>query len=436
MIGVHEPPFFRVPSGARVVVDIERDRPSNRRKYLIAGGIVLVLLGGTAALMRMKPAVTTIDRTLLTFDTVSVGDVIRDVRAPGTLVPEHIRIIVATTGGRVEALPLRPGAKVDAGTTIVQLSNTDVELSALQVQQQITQAYASMAQMRSFQQQERITQQGAVAQLRTQQLDADRTARVLDSLDRRQLSSKNEIAAAHERAQELSMRYALEQRRTEQTKASATEQMRLAQDQIDGLKRIQQAQQTRVTSMRVNAGESGQLQSLGSPQLELGQWVNSGIELARVAKSDRLKAVLHVPENLAKDVAVGQPTTVDTHDGVVPGHVISIDPAARGGTVTIEVSLEGPLPKGARADLTVDGAIQIERLAHVLHVGRPAYGAAEGVIRLFRVTPNTGEATRINVSVGKASVNDIVVLKGLARGDSVIISDMSQMLTDARVRLK
>ena len=418
------------------LVDIERDRPSNRRKYVIVGAVVAAVILGTAALTRLKPAVTTLERSKLTFDTVSIGDVIRDVRAPGTLVPEHVRIIVATTGGRVEALPLRPGASVQAGTTIIQLSNTDVELSALQVQQQITQAYASLAQMRSFQQQERITQQGAVAQLRTQHLDAERTARVLDSLDRRQLSSKNEIAAAHERAQEISMRYELEQRRAEQMKSSATEQLKLAQDQIDGLKRIQQAQQTRVTSMRVTAGESGQLQSLGSPQLELGQWVNSGIELARVAQSDRLKAVLRVPENLAKDVTVGQRTTVDTHDGVVPGHVISIDPAARGGTVTIEVSLEGPLPKGARADLSIDGAIQIERLSKVMHVGRPAYGAAESEVRLFRVVPNTGEATRVNVSVGKASVNDIVVLRGLSRGDSIIISDMSQMLTEARVRLK
>jgi HlyD family secretion protein len=417
-------------------VDIERDRPSNKRKYMIAGAVVLCVLAGTLALTRMRPAVTTLDRSKLTIDTVSVGDVIRDVRGPGTLVPEHVRIIVATTGGRVEALPLRPGAKVEAGATIVLLSNTDVELSALQVQQQITQAYASLAQMRSFQQQERITQQGAVAQMKTQHLDAERNARVLDSLDKRQLSSKNEIAAAHERAQEVSMRYDLEQRRSAQMQSSGAEQLKLAQDQIDGLKRIQAAQQTRVTSMRVTAGESGQLQSLGSPTLELGQWVNSGIELARVATSDRLKAVLHVPENLAKDVAVGQKTTVDTHDGVVPGHVISIDPAARGGTVTIEVSLEGALPRGARADLSIDGIIQIERLANVMHVGRPAYGAAESVIRLFRVTPNTGEAQRVNVDVGKASVNDIVVLRGLTRGDSVIISDMSQMLTETRVRLQ
>jgi HlyD family secretion protein len=417
-------------------MDIERDRPSNKKKYIIAGGVVAVLLAATLALSQLKAAVTTMDRAVLTFDTVAVGDMVRDVRAPGTLVPEHIRIIVATTGGRIESLPVRPGALVVAGTTIVQLSNTDVELAALQVQQQITQAHAALAQLRSFQQQERMTQQGTVAQLRTQHLDAERTARVLDTLDKGRLTTRNEVAAAHERAQEIAMRYELEQRRTEQLKSSAAEQLTLAQQQIDGLQRIQQAQQNRVASMRVTAGETGQLQSLGSPQLELGQWVNSGIELARVARSDRLKAVLHVPETQAKDVAVGQRATVDTRDGIVPGRVSSIDPASRGGTVTVEIALDGPLPKGARADLTVDGAIEIERLPNVMHLGRPAYGAAESVIRLFKVTPNAGEAIRLNVKVGKASVNSIVVVQGLAKGDSVIISDMSQMLTDARVRLK
>ena len=417
-------------------MDIERDRPSKRKNYIIAGAIAGGLVLATLALSRLKPAVTTLDRTLLTFDTVAVGDMVRDVRAPGTLVPEHIRIIVATTGGRVEALPVRPGAQVSAGATIVQLSNTDVELAALQVQQQITQSYAALAQLQSVQLQGRITQLGSVAQLRTQHLDAQRTARVLDSLDKGRLATRNEVAAAHERAQEVTMRYELEQRRTDDLKASDAEQVTLARQQIVGLQRIQQAQQTRVASMRVTAGESGQLQSLGSPQLELGQWVNSGIELARVARSDRLKAVLRVPENMAKDVVVGQRATVDTRDGIVPGRVASIDPASRGGTVSVEITLEGPLPKGARADVTVDGVIETEHLPNVLHLGRPAYGAAESVIRLFRVTPNSGEAMRVNVKVGKASVNSIVVLQGLAKGDSVIISDMSQMLTDTRVRLK
>jgi HlyD family secretion protein len=417
-------------------MDIERDRPSHKKKYILVGIGFAFLLGVTVALMRLKSAVTVMERGGLTFDTVSVGEMVRDVRGPGTLVAEHTRIIVASTGGRIEALPVHAGQTVSANTTIVLLSNADVELQALQVQQQLTQAYSALAQLKSFQQQQRITQQGTVAQLRTQHLDAERSARVLDSLDKGRLATRNEVEAAHDRAEEVAMRYRLEQRRVDEMKVADAEQVKLAEQQIAGLKEILQAQHDRVASMRVTAGESGQLQSLGSPQLEVGQWVNSGIELARVAQPGRLKAVLRIPETMAKDVMPGQRATIDTRDGFVLGRVTSIDPVSRGATVTVEVALEGPLPKGARADLTVDGAIEIERLRNVMYVGRPAYGAAESVIRLFKVTPNAKEAIRVNVTVGKASVNSIVVKQGLVRGDSVIISDMSQMLTDVRVSLR
>ncbi len=417
-------------------MDIERSRPPSRKKYIIAFVAIAVLVSGTIALTKMRSAVTTLDRTTMSFDTVTVGDMIRDVHAPGTLVAEHVRIIVASTGGRVEALPLRPGAEVTGGATIVQLSNADVELQALQIQQQLTQAYAALAQVKSIQQQQRITQLGVVAQLRTQKLEAERNAGVVDTLDSRRLTSRNEVAAAHDRALEAATRYGLEQRRAEEMKASDAEQVKLAEQQIAGLKGIVQAQQNRVSSMRVTAGEPGQLQSLGSPQLELGQWVNSGIELARVATPGRLKAVLRVPETLAKDVAIGQRATIDTRNGVMDGHVISIDPASRGATVTVEVALDGAVPKGARADIAVDGAIEIERLRNVMHVGRPAYGAQESVVRLFRIVPNTDDAIRVDVALGKASVNNIEIRTGLARGDSIIISDMSQMLTDQRVRLR
>jgi HlyD family secretion protein len=325
---------------------------------------------------------------------------------------------------------------VNAATTIVQLSNTDVELAALQVQQQLTQAYTGLSQLKSVQQQQRTTQLGTIAQLRTQKLDADRALAVADSLDARHLSSRNDIAAARDRAQELAVRYQLEQKRLADAEGADAEQLRLNEQQIDELKQILQEQRNRVASMRVTAGEPGQLQSLGSPQLELGQWVNSGIELARVAEPGRLKAVLRVPETFAKDVSRGQRARIDTHDGTVSGRVTSIDPVSRGATVSIEVALDGPLPKSAREDVSVDGAIEIERLDNVMHLGRPGYGAQESVIRLFKVIPNTGDAVRMNVTMGKASVNRIVVVRGLARGDSVIISDMSQLLTDARVRLK
>ena len=417
-------------------MDIERDKPRDKRKYFIAGGVSVLLLLGLYGISRLRPAETVMDRTVMTFDTVTVGDMVRDVRGPGTLVAEHTRIIVATTGGRVETLPVRPGAQVEAGTTIVQLSNSDVALSALQVQQQLTQAYANLAQLKSVQQQQSLSQQSTVAQLRTQKLEAERVARVVDTLANRKLTSRNEIDAAHERAQELATRYTIEEQRAAAMTRSDAEQIKLAEQQIDGLKRIVQEQQNRSTSMRVTAGEAGELQSLGNPRLELGQWVNSGIELARVSQPGRLKAVLRIPENLAKDVAIGQKGTIDTRDGFVTGSVTSVDPISREGSVTVEVSLDGELPKGARADLTIDGAIEIERLRNVVHVGRPAYGSAQSQVKIFKVIPNTGEAVRVDVMLGKASVNNVEVRNGLVRGDSIIISDMSLILGDERIKLR
>ena len=189
--------------------------------------------------------------------------------------------------------------------------------------------------------------------------------------------------------------------------------------------------------MRVTAGEAGQLLTLGNPQLELGQWVNSGIELARVAQPGRLKAVLRVPETQAKDVLPGQFATIDLHNnGIIKGHVMRTDPSSQAGTVTVEVALDGPIPAGARSDLSVDGTIEIERLKDVMYVGRPAYGQAESTVGLFKVERNNGYASRVNVKLGRASVNTIVVNNGLAVGDSVIISDMSTWDNTSRVRLK
>jgi multidrug efflux pump subunit AcrA (membrane-fusion protein) len=387
------------------------------------------------ALSRLRPAVPTLERRTLTFDTVTVGEMLREVRAPGTLVAEHTRIIVAVTGGRIEALPVQPGQNVGASTTVVELSNPDVERSALEVQQALTQAYASQAQLRSSLAQQRMTQLGVIAQLRTQSRDADRAAEVLDTLDKSRLAARNEVAAAHDRAAEYVTRYQLEQRRLTDLERAEAEQLRLYDEQIAGLRRIVAEQQRRVASMRVTAGEPGQIQTLGTPQLELGQWVNSGVELARVTQPGRLKAVLKIPDSQASELAVGQSATIDTHDGIIRGRVARIDPASRSGAVAVDVMLEGPLPRSARPDVSVDGAIVIERLHNVLHIGRPAYGGQESTVRLFRVVPNAGEALSVEAHFGRASVSTMEIRRGLVRGDSVIISDMSQFANDTRVRL-
>lgn len=417
-------------------MDIQRDPPMNRKRYVVAGAVTVLLIGATAGLSSLRPAQTSLDRTILAIDTVSFGELVREVRAPGTLLADHVRLVVAVTGGRVEALPVPLGAAVGPGTVVVRLSNGDVELGALQVQQQLTQAHSSLAQLKSRWAQDRISQQSLLAQLRTQRLDAERAARVLDSLDRRGLASRNELAGARERAQEIAVRSALEEHRLEEMRTSEAEQVRLAGQQVAGLEQILTEQRRRVSSLQVVAGEAGELQSLGSPKLELGSWVNSGIELARVSRSGRLKAVLRVPESQAKEIIPGQRANVDTHDGVVRGHVTSVDPLTRGGAVSVVVELDEAPPKGARADLGVEGSIEIERLPSLLRLGRPAYGQAGTVVRLFRIVPNTGEAERVDVQLGRTSVMMVEVLHGLARGDSVIISDMSPYITDSRVHLR
>jgi len=418
-------------------LDIKRDPPKKTKKY-IAGGVALVgVLVISSFISRLKPAAPPVERATLWIDTVKRGEMVRSVSAPGTLVPEHIRIIVATTSGRVETLPVRPGETVTPISTILTLSNPDLDLQTLQYQQQLMQSYAALAQLKTSLQQGLMTQEGAVAQLVTQYQKAERDATVVDSLNKKKLSSPNEVAAAHDLVSELKRRLDLERQRYTDLQASQKQQLDLQQDQINGLKQILQEQRNRVASMRVTAGESGQLLTLGNPQLELGQWVNSGIELARVAQPGRLKAVLRVPETQAKDVVPGQRATIDLHNnGIIEGHVMRTDPSSQAGTVTVEVALDGALPNGARSDLSVDGTIEIDRLKDVLYVGRPAYGQAESTVGLFRVEKGSGYASRTNVKLGRASVNTIEVVNGLAVGDSVIISDMSTWDNTSRVRLK
>jgi multidrug efflux pump subunit AcrA (membrane-fusion protein) len=418
-------------------LDIKREPPKKTKKYIAGGVVVVGVLVISAFITRLKPAAPPVERATLWIDTVKKGEMVRSVNAPGTLEPEHVRIIVATISGRVETLPVRPGVTVTPDETILTMSSPDEDLKTLQYQQSLTQAFSALAQLRTTLQQGLMTQEGVVAQLVTQFQNAIRTAAVADSLAKKDLASKNEIAAAHDQVSELKRRLELERQRYSDMESSQKQQLDLQQDQINNLKQIVKEQQNRVASMRVTAGESGQLLSLGNPQLELGQWVNSGIELARVAQPGRLKAVLRVPETQAKDVVTGQRATIDLHNnGIIEGHVMRTDPSSQAGTVTVEVALDGPLPNGARSDLSVDGTIEIDRLKDVLYVGRPAYGQAESTVGLFRVDKGTGYANRVNVKLGRASVNTIEVVNGLAVGDSVIISDMSTWDNTSRVRLK
>ena len=433
-------------------MDIPRPKPKKTlRNALVAAGIAVAAVA-TAALSRLEPAAPSVERATLWVDTVRRGPLVRQVRAPGTLVPEHVRLISALTAGRVEQLFVRPGSAVEAGTALLELSNPDVQLQLLEAERQLGAAEAALVSVRSGLEAGRMQQQAAVATVTSDYNAARRNAEVYETLDKKGMSSANEVAAARDKVRELAERRQLEQQRLALSRDALGRQLALEQANVARMRAVAQFQRERVAAMRVTAGEPGVLQAM---DLDFGQWVVPGQVLARVAQPGRLKAVLRVPETQAKDVALGQAVAVDTRTGsgaaeqragaavstggrtgVIPGRVIRVDPGVQNGTVAVEVALEGPLPPGARADLSVDGTVEIERLPDVLSVGRPAYGQPESTVGLFRLSADGTRAERVRVTLGRASVNAVEVVRGLNPGDRVIISDVSQYDAQDRLRIK
>jgi hypothetical protein len=385
------------------------------------------------ALRKLPTAAPSVDRATLWIDTVRKGTMVRNVRAPGTLVPEHVRIISALTAGRVEQKIAEVGTTVQPATPLLLLSNPDVELQALEADRALSQSEANLVSLRSSLATQRMQQQSTLATVRSQYNEAKRQVDVFEALDKKGLASANELARTRDNASELAARLKIEQERLALVERTVGEQMKLEEQNVQRLRGIAQFQHDRVNSLRVTAGEPGVLQDM---TLELGQWVQAGAPLARVAQPGKLKAVLRVPETQAKDIVVGQPVSVDTRNGLASGRVIRVDPSAVNGTVTVEVSLQGDLPKGARADISVDGTIEIDRLIDVVYVGRPAYGQAESTVGLFRLEPDGKTATRVQVQLGVGSVSTVEVKKGLQPGDKVIISDVSQWDAQDRLRIK
>ena len=414
-------------------MDIKRAPKPKTKKYVLGGAAIAGILIVTVAINRLEPASPTVERATLMIDSVRRGTMIREVHAPGVLTPEHVKIIAAVTAGRVEQLPLRAGVPVTPTTLLVELSNPDVQLQLLEAQRALTAAEGALITLRTSLKNQRLAQEATIATLRTQLADAKRQLDVVEALDKKGLASASEVAARRDAMRELSEREQLAEEQLKIMVESNEREIALQAAQVERLRSILQFQQSRVNSMMVMAGENGVLQEL---PLELGQWVNPGMILARVSQPGRLKAVLRVPETQAKDIAVGQPAKIDTRNGIVDGHVMRADLAAQNGTVTVEVALDGELPRGARPDLSVDGTIEIERLKDVLYVGRPAYGQAESTVGLFKLDPGGATATRVNARLGAASVNTIQVLGGLGVGDKVIISDMSAYDNPNKVRLK
>jgi hypothetical protein len=415
-------------------VDIKRAPPKKtKRNIMIAGGVVAAT-ALTVALSQLEARPPSVPQGELMIDSVVRGPLVINVRAPGTLVPEHIRYVVAVTSGRVEAKPLQPGATVERNTVLLEMSNPDVELEYLNAQSAVTDAERQLVDLKTNLQSGQLAQESQIATIKTNRAEALRQVELFQALDKKNLSSANEVKRAKDLAEELEARLVLEQRRLDVMVTSAKDQVRLAEENLQRLREIERFQATRRASMRVMAGDEGVLQSLATT-VELGQWVLAGQVLATVAQPGRLKAVLRVPETQANVIAVGQKAVIDTRNGMVPGRVIRADPSSQNGTVAVEVALEGSLPSGARADISVDGTIEITRLDNVLHVGRPAYGQPESTVGLFKLDPSGDEAQRVSVKLGRASVNTIEVVNGLQPGDRVIVSDMSRFDNANKVRI-
>jgi multidrug resistance efflux pump len=413
-------------------VDIPRARKSTPRKYVYGGVAAAVLLVATTALARMEPAAPKMDGASVWSDTVKRGTMLREVRGPGTLVPEQVRWISAVTAGRVEQILAQPGMTVNPGTPLLVLSNADVQRDALEAQRQLVGAEAERTSLGATLENQRLTQEAAVATVRAEQREAARQVSANRELAERGLISRMELQNSEDRAEELTSRLRVEEQRLRFLGESMRQQLAAQQSQIERLRGLATFQDGYVQSMRVNAGTDGVLREL--PQE--GQWVTPGSPLAVVVRPGRLKAQLRIPETQARDLVVGQPARIDTRNGIVNGRVSRIDPAVQEGSVTVDVALEGELPKGARPDLTVDGVIEIERIPDVLHIDRPAYGQAGGTIGMFKVEQGGRTAARTDVRLGRSSVNTVEVLSGLREGDVVILSDMTAWDRAQKVRLR
>ena len=420
-------------------MDIIRDtRPQRKRKKLIWSVVGISLLALTIFVPRLLPTASpSVDGATVWRDTVRFGTMIRQVRGPGTLIPEQMRWITAMTAGRIEEIISLPGTLVEEGSLIMSMSNPDVDMQLLTAQQQLSQARAARAQLRTTLQTQELTQRGTLATMRTLFIDAKRNYDTNQLLfdENPDLVAHADLDRSRELLTELELRLQIEQDRLAVMEGTAGEQLAAQEEQIERLGDMVRFNEERLASMQVRVPVSGVLAPLDIP-LQEGQWVQSGAMLSRVVVPGRLKAEIRITQTQAQDIVIGQVALIDTRTDTIIGTVTRIDPAVRNGTVTIDVTLPRDLPPSARPDLSVDGNVVIERLDDVTYVGRPTFGQANQRVSIFKMTADGKYADRITIQLGVSSVNDMQVLEGLEAGDVVILSDMSRWDGFDRVKIK
>jgi HlyD family secretion protein len=407
-----------------------------RRRTLIFATIGVAALALAAFfILRLKPALPTVERSAVWTDVVKRGLLIRQVRGPGSLVPreDRIRLIPAQTEATVVRIRVLPGAHVTADTVVMDLVDPQLQQELLDAQLQLKAAQADLLNTRARLQSDLMTQRAGAATVGADQAQAALQAQTDKSLYDLGVISGISYSASKGKADELNLRNDLEHQRLALNQAAIDTQLAVQQTKVDQAKAILALKQNQLDALNVRAGIDGVLVDLPH---QVGEHVDPGVTLAKVVQPDQLKASLKIAETQARDIQIGQPAEIDTHNGVIAGKVTRIDPAVQNGTVTVDVGLDGALPQGARPDLSVDGTIDLDRLADVLYVGRPALGNENSTISLFRLSPDGTTAVRVPVQVGRASVNSIQILEGLQPGDTVILSDMSRWDANDRLRME
>jgi HlyD family secretion protein len=417
-------------------MDIQR--PSNARakkiRRIAYGTVALILVVGvTIGLSRLRPAAPTVDKATVWSDEVKRGPMLREVHGLGTLVPEDIRWIAAQTDSRVDRWVLRPGAIVKPSSIIMELSDPTLSQTALDAELQLKGAQADLANLRVQVDSDLMNQKATEASVRSDYEQARMQHEVKEKLVKEGLEPELNERLTKVQSEQLAIRLQLEGERTKIAADSGKARIAAQQAKVDETRALYQLKKSQLDALHVRAGIEGVLQLV---PVEVGQHITPGTNLARVADPKKLKAEVKIAETQAKDVTIGQKASIDTRNGVVGGHVSRIDPSVVNGTVTVDVTIDDPLPNGARPDLSVDGTITLENLKDVLYVGRPVHGQSDSTIGIFKLVDDGSEAVRVNVKLGRSSVNTIEIVQGLRVGDKVILSDMSAWDNFDRIRLK
>ncbi len=406
-------------------------RPRFRRVLLVAAALIAVA-GVTLGLRWMSQRAPAVDRDALWIGTVQRGSLRLTARGAGSLVPEEVRWTAAPMAARVERVLVQAGAEVTPDTVLLELVNPDAELAVLDVERDLAASQAELARLAATLDTARLAQESAIATLDADRVMASRRADIEKEMAAEGVTSSLESLESKDRAEQLSGRLAFEKRRLSTMRRGDAAQLEAQRGEVERLRALALFRRRQLEGLMVKAGATGVVQQVA---VEVGQAVTAGAPLAKVVRPDKLKAELRIPENLANDLRIGLPATVDTRSGEVTGKVSRVDPAARNGMILVDIAFDGPLPPGARPDLTIDGEVELAVAADRLHVQRPAVGEAHAKVTLFKLTDD-GEAVRVPVTFGRASTEHIEIATGLAEGDRVILSDMTRWDGTDRLRLE